>query len=140
MRTLEFDWYDAWVLAAVLFASKEYSPVLLWRVVAAGDALNKAIFTRDELELAFGRLVRADYIQVGIDGFAVTAKALELDVTNPAIESIARAIGAKLWSPSASTSTTPDETYVSRDAYAGAVKKYEKEFWQRYRSSASSKE
>jgi len=135
----EFDWYDAWLLAALLLASEGCSPVPLWRVIAAGDGLNKAILSRDEIELALGRLWHAGYTQVGPDGFAPTEAARALNVKESMIDvdSVARAIGAKPWSAALPMPRTPDETYVSRDAYEGAVKRYNQWFWQKYRSSAS---
>ena len=51
----EFEWYDAWILAAVIYAKEGEGPVLLWRLIAIADALNKAIVSRDELEMALGR-------------------------------------------------------------------------------------
>ncbi len=50
--TPEFEWYDAWVLAAVIYASEGAASVPLWRIVGIADALSKAIISRDELELA----------------------------------------------------------------------------------------
>jgi hypothetical protein len=131
----EFEWYDAWVLAAVIYATEGAAPVPLWRVVGVADALNKAIVSREELELALARLSRAGYVRAVSGGFEATPTALALKVPGPPMENIARAIGAGRWSPQAEMPRTADEVYVSADAYTKAVKKYRKEFWKEYRES-----
>ncbi len=129
----DFEWYDAWILAAVVYASDDAESVPLWRVVAVADGLNTAIVSRDELELAFGRLIQAGYVRVVPDGFAPTEPAVAFRAPGPPVEHIARAIGAKSWFPGVPMPRTPDETYVSKDAYRKAVKKYGKEFRKMYR-------
>jgi len=133
MDPVTFEWYDAWILAAVIYSSEESGPVPLWRVVGTADGLNKAIVSRDELELAFGRLIQAGFVRVLLDGFAPTDKAVALKAPGPPINGIASAIGAKSWSPGTPMPRTSDETYVSADAYAKATRKYKKEFWKAYR-------
>ena len=133
-ETADYEWYDAWILAAVVYASDGSAAVPLWRVVGAADGLNKAIVSRDELELALARLTQAGYVRVVPDGFAPTQKAMALKVPGPPVESIARAIGAKSWQPGAPMPRTSDETYVSADTYREAVKKYRKEFWKAHRA------
>jgi hypothetical protein len=135
MESVTFEWYDAWVLAAVIYASDGSESVPLWRVVGSADGLNKAIVSRDELELAFGRLTRAGYIRAAPDGVAATEKALALKRPGPPISTIARAIGARSWSPGTPMPETPDDTYVSADLYKKAVDKYKKEFWKAYREA-----
>jgi hypothetical protein len=132
----EFEWYDAWVLAALIYAADGAAPVPLWRLVAVADALNKAIVSREELEFALARLDRAGYVRAVSDGVEVAPTALALQTPGPPVEHIARVIGAKPWSPQAEMPRTTDEAYVSADAYAKAVKKYRKEFWKEYRGSA----
>ena len=133
-ETADFEWYDAWILAAVVYASDGSAAVPLWRVVGVADGLNKAIVSRHELELALGRLTQAGYVRVVTDGFAATQAALALKAPGPPVEHIARAIGAKSWLPGVPMPHTPDETYVSTDTYRKAVKKYRKEFWRMYRA------
>jgi hypothetical protein len=132
-RSSEFEWYDAWILAAVVFASDGDSAVPLWRLIAIADALNKAIVSRGELELGLGRLVGAGYVRVVAEGFEPTPAALALKAPGPPVENVARAIGARDWSAEADMPRTPDATYVTAEAYEKAVKKYRKEFWKEYR-------
>src|SRR5262245_7500536 len=131
-----FEWYDAWVLAALIYAKAGTASVPLWRLIGVADALNKAIVSRDELECALTRLDQAGFVRALSDGFDVTPRALALKAPGSPVEGIARAIGAKPWSPQAEMPRTPEEVYVSVDAYTKAVKKYRKEFWREYRGSA----
>ena len=129
----EFEWYDAWILAAVAYASDGGAPVPLWRLIEIADALNKAIVTRGELEIGLGRLVGAGYVRVVAEGFEPTQAALALKVPGPPVENIAKAIGAREWSAKAEMPRTTSTTYVTADAYEKALKKYRKEFWKMYR-------
>ena len=134
----EFAWYDAWILASVVIASDGGAPVPLWRLIGTADALNKAILTRGELELAFGRLVNAGYVRVVSEGFEPTPKALALTVPSPSpVEDTAKAIGAREWSAQAELPRTTSTTYVTAEAYEKAVKTYRKDFWKKYRSGRS---
>lgn len=133
----EFEWYDAWVLAAVIYAADGAAPAPLWRVVGVADGLNKAIVTRGELECALGRLTRAGYVRVAPEGFEATPAALALKLPGPPVENVAQAIGAKPWSPQAELPRTSDEVYVTADAYRKAVKTYGKEFSKRYRGKGA---
>lgn len=130
----EFEWYDAWILAAVIYASDGATPVPLWRVISIADALNKAVVTRDELELAIGRLAGAGYVRAVPDGFEATPAALALKIPGPPVENVARAIGAREWSPRAEMPRATGATYVTAEAYEKAVKKYRGEFWKKYQA------
>ena len=131
---LKFDWYDAWILAAVVWATEGDAPVPLWRLIWTADALNKAIVSRSELECGIGRLVSAGLICVAPDGFKATPKALALKAPGPPMEIVSKAIGAQEWSPKSEMPQTQRATYVSVDAYKRALKKYEKDFWKLYRT------
>ena len=134
-----FEWYDAWILAALVYASDGKAPVPLWRLIGTADTLNKAMVTRSELELAIGRLVTAGYVGVVSEGFEATAKALALRAPGPPVENVAKAIGAAEWSAQAEMPQTTNASYVTAEAYAKAEKKYRKEFSRAYRSSTKDK-
>ena len=134
-----FEWYDAWILAAVVYASDGKGPVPLWRLIGTADALNKAMVSRSELELGIGRLVTAGYVRVVSEGFEATSKALALKAPGPPVENVAKAIGAAEWSAQAEMPQTTNATYVTVEAYAKAEKKYRKEFWKAYRTRAEDK-
>jgi hypothetical protein len=129
-----FEWSDAWILAAVIWASDGEAPVPLWRLIAIADALNKAILSRDELEVGIGRLARAGYVRAAPDGFEATPTALALKAPGPPMEIVARAIGAREWSPQTEMPRTAEAVYVSVEAYRKALKKYGKHFWKEHRS------
>lgn len=131
---LKFDWYDAWILAAVVWASEGDGSVPLWRLIGTADALNKAIVSRGELECGMGRLVNAGLICVAPDGFKATPRALALKGPGWPMEIVSKAIGAKEWSPQSEMPQTQEAKYVSVDAYEKALKKYRKEFWKLYRT------
>jgi len=126
---LKFDWYDAWILAAVVWATEGDAPVPLWHLIWTADALNKAIVSRGELECGLGRLVSAGFISVVPDGFKATPRALALKAPGPPVEIVSKAIGAQEWSPQADMPHTREATYVSVDAYNKALKKYQRDFW-----------
>ena len=131
---VEFDWYDAWILAAVVWATEGDAAVPLWRLIHIADALNKAIVSRSELECGIRRLVRAGLVSVAPDGFKAMPRALALKAPGPPVEIVSRAIGAREWSPHSEMPHTQDATYVSVDAYEKALKKYRKEFGKLYRA------
>jgi hypothetical protein len=135
----EFEWYDAWVLAAVVY-SYDDAPAPLWQVIWTADALNKAIVSRGELEFALERLVRAEYVRVTSEGWEPTEKALELKAPGPPVEHIASAIGAREWSPHADMPRTTSAIYVTPEAYNKALKKYRKEFGKRFRTLRDEKD
>jgi len=129
-----FERYDAWILAAVIWGSDGGGPVPLWRVIAIADALNKAIVSRGELEVGMERLVRAGYVRAVPDGFEPTPMALALKAPGPPMEIVAKAIGAREWSPRNEMPRTTSAAYVTAEAYGKALKKSQKEFWKKYRS------
>ncbi len=72
-----FNWSDAWLLLAIGLAS-ETGPATLETIIAAGDRINFAIFTADELESGLVRLRDAGYIVGGVSSFALTEKSKTL--------------------------------------------------------------
>ncbi|HKS06507.1 MAG TPA: hypothetical protein VJR92_09370 [Gemmatimonadaceae bacterium] len=129
---LKFEWYDAWILAAVAWSAEGDAPIPLWKLIWTADALNKAIVTRGELECGIGRLVRAGFVEVAPEGFKAMPKALALVAPGPPMEIVSKAIGAQEWSSQAEFPRALGATYVTAEAYDKALKKYHKEFWKRY--------
>ena len=72
---------DAWLLLAILLASREGS-VPLDQIVAAGDFINHAIFNPDELEGGFRRLSAGKFIRERQSKFTVTKKVLDYYESN----------------------------------------------------------
>src|SRR5262245_30083541 len=131
---LKFEWYDAWILAAVVWSTEGDASVPLWRLIGTADALNKAIVTRGELECGMGRLVSAGLSCVEPDGFKATPRALALKGPGPPVEIVSKAIGAQDWSPQSEMPRSQEAKYVSVDAYEKALKTYGKEFRKLYRT------
>src|SRR5262245_55049989 len=96
-RELEFEWYDAWILAPVVWATEGDAAVPLWRLIGTADGLNKAIVGRSELECGIGRLVRAGLLCATPDGFKAMPRALALKGPGWPTEIVSKAIGAKEW-------------------------------------------
>lgn len=72
-------WEDAWVLQAVCLAtSSGTAPADLQAVMGAGDAVNHAVFTFDELSAGLRKLTAADIVTVRGDAIALTEQGREL--------------------------------------------------------------
>ena len=66
---------DAWALLAIIYANRSGSATLD-KIIAAGDAINVAIFLPNELEGGLARLTAGGYITEHEGAFASTDKAL----------------------------------------------------------------
>jgi hypothetical protein len=66
---------DAWVLLAIIYANRSGHGTLD-KIIAAGDAINVAIFLPNELEGGLARLTAGGYISEHDGTFAPTDKAL----------------------------------------------------------------
>lgn len=86
-------WSDAWLLYAILGASAE-APAPLEDVVAAGDAMNHAIFTFDELNGGLTRLTAVGLVTVVDKLLAATDLAKEIGSRISSIDSLAALIDA----------------------------------------------
>jgi len=72
----DWEFADAWFATAVAIQKK---PCELADVIAAGDAIDHAIFTREEIEVAVSRLVGAGLLWISDDGkFALTPAGADL--------------------------------------------------------------
>ena len=67
----EFISSDAWLLCAIFLASKKQAASLT-EIIAAGDTINHAIFTQDELEGGLGRLIQGGYVEATGGKFRTT--------------------------------------------------------------------
>ncbi len=69
-----FEWSDVWLMMALKSVDGSANGTALFNVMACGDALNHAGFTRSELRGGFNRLEAAGYISVEGSECALTAK------------------------------------------------------------------
>lgn len=74
---LRYNWSDAWLLLAVIYANKNGRGTLD-RIIAAGDLINHAIFSAKECESGLSRLTTGGYITQKDLSFVITDQALEI--------------------------------------------------------------
>lgn len=72
-QSLNYRWSDAWLLEAIVIASQR-RPASICEIIAAGDALNHAIFSPEEFESGLARLSQGGWIEENEEGFIITAK------------------------------------------------------------------
>ncbi|MDQ3907205.1 MAG: hypothetical protein M3268_02560 [Acidobacteriota bacterium] len=73
---LEFVRSDAWLLLAVLLASREhYAPVE--KIIEAGDYINRDIFSDEELNGGFTRLKAGGFVKERGGKYSATSKTLK---------------------------------------------------------------
>jgi len=102
-------WSDPWLLLAILDAQRDQPQATLERIYAAGDVVNHAIFTDDELMGGFARLEGGGFIAVQGATCAVTGRFLETWTTaggdrrslNKRLETLRKILAAPPWTPSA---------------------------------------
>jgi hypothetical protein len=68
------NWSDAWLLLAIVYANQN-GGATLDRIIAAGDAINHAIFTKAEFESGLVRLTRSGFIAEKDGHFVPTERA-----------------------------------------------------------------
>ena len=68
-----YHWSDAWLLLAIVYASRT-GDATLDKIIAAGDAINHAIFTPSELESGLARLLAGGYIERKVGVYSPCSK------------------------------------------------------------------
>lgn len=63
MKVKKYNYSDAWLLLAIIYASSGETEATLERIVAIGDAINHSIFNADELESGLARLTAGKFIK-----------------------------------------------------------------------------
>ena len=74
-KDIAFEWYDAWILYAVLLSARpdEYAP--LDAIIGSADYINHAIPTSGELDGALSRLIENGWVEQSNLSFAPSGKA-----------------------------------------------------------------
>lgn len=126
-----YNWSDAWLLLAIIYAGGG-GAANLERIIAAGDGINHAIFTRDELESGLARLTSGGYVEEEGGLFSATDKVMRVygktasrrRAVHTELRSAGKLIGAA--PPDAEQPHANDLTYAgfSAAAYTEAVNKY----------------
>jgi hypothetical protein len=73
---MNWTWSDAWLLTAAYFT--EENPVSLRGLIGAGDAINHAIFTDDEIDHGLTRLTAAGLARLEGGTIVLTDEAIRL--------------------------------------------------------------
>ena len=68
-----YQWSDAWLLLAIS-ATERTKPAELWYIIEAGDGIEHATFTYDELRSGLKRLGQGGWIKGAGGRFSVTSK------------------------------------------------------------------
>ena len=121
---------DAWFLEAVAGAGSSGEPSLS-RVIAEGDAINKAIFTQREIEEAVNRLTAARVLLVDGDRYLLTQEGSSLRERAPTGSVFDRLD----WLREALTempSTDASAWRLDEQAYLDVIAAYRSEFGQRF--------
>lgn len=127
----EFSGPDSWLLLATGLAARNRGARLV-EIIAAGDAVNHAIFTPAELRRGFAKLIAAGYLRVEGGRFFLVESAREA-VDRATERGFARAWGpitrflgvpSGSWDPP--NFEDPDWRYpdLSDEAYNAAVREY----------------
>ena len=136
-EALQFQASDAWLLLAIIIAADD-DVATLDEIVGAGDFINHAIFTNDEMESGLYRLARGGYIEEVDGNFRPTKLTLEKyeEICRKNKRSILgqldllrESIGAKPWVFGGSF-PRPENRYkypgITTEKLAQAVEKYHK--------------
>lgn len=73
-----FEFNDAWVLTSLFMYDSRFQELVLTHVIANGDVLNHAIFSLDELNEGFNKLIAANLIKFENDSIRLTESGLEI--------------------------------------------------------------
>lgn len=128
-----FLWSDAWLLLAT-GSTAQTEPAQIASVIAMGDAIEHAVFTKEELNGGIGRLQRAAYIEYTPAGLALTPQGRQLlehaSRAGATLSAQLRALRVQLGAPAWSTSYTPHDAqgsegeFISIEEYDRAVRHY----------------
>ncbi|MBZ5590008.1 MAG: hypothetical protein LAO05_15750 [Acidobacteriia bacterium] len=127
----EFSGSDSWVLLATGLAARNRGARLA-EVIAAGDAVNHAIFTLAELRRGFAKLIAAGYLRVEGGRFYLIESAREaVDQATKrgfarGFEPIGRFLGvqSRSWDPPTFEDPRWRFPDLSEEAYSAAVGEY----------------
>ena len=75
---IAFTSSDVWVLLSIALSETNASPVRLKDVFFAGDAINKAIFSPQELRRGIAKLTQAGYVRDEVGAYSLTPHGREL--------------------------------------------------------------
>jgi len=129
-KTIQFNWSDAWLLLAVIYAGNEGAN--LERIIEVGNGIEHSIFNPDELESGLARLTSSGYIKEKDGVFHAAPKAMRAYLeTTPTrsyihkdLERIEKLIGAASSSSDQPHSNNLKYPGFSMASYTKAVNNY----------------
>ena len=130
---MTWSWSDAWLLTAAHFTGE--NPVTLRRLFGAGDAINHALFTDNELDSGLTRLQAAGLARLDGDKIVLSDEALRL--CREAVDSTGYMFGATKTVEAALRTIDLggkdlDPVEVPKDAVVAAIEQYHKDFAREY--------
>ena len=135
--TPEYNWSDAWILLAIVYAGDKGAT--LERIISVGDGINHAIFEPNELESGLARLTSGGFIKEknGVFSATVKVKRAYSRTTTPRREILKELEDIRAFLKAASSETKQPKKNNLRypgfsiTAYNKAVDSYVKKFGQR---------
>ena len=128
------NWSDSWLLLAIIYADKQ-GGATLDKIIAAGDAINVAIFTAPELESGLARLTRSGFIEENAGLFVPTRKTqlqTKLGHTRRSMHNELKDVAKLLGCPSAIDDQPSQDSLrypgLSISVYEDAVETYRRSF------------
>ena len=130
---MNWSWSDAWLLTAAYFTQE--NPVSLRGLIGAGDGINHAIFTDDELDHGMTRLTAAGLARLEGETIVLTDEAVRL------CENVVKARGYTRDAMKAVevalreidlTGKEMDPVVVPKPAVVAAIEQYHKDFARDY--------
>lgn len=130
---MNWAWSDAWLLTAAYFT--EENPVSLRGLIGAGDAINHALFTDNEIDHGLTRLEAAGLARLDGDTIVLTDEAMRLceeavKSTGYMFEATKRVEAALRKIDLSGKEYKPVE--VSKPAVVAAIEQYHKDFAREY--------
>ncbi len=130
---IQFYWSNAWLLCSIIMVSDKEG-ARLERIIAAGDAVNHAIFNYDEVKTGFAKLMSHNLIEQKGDLFSATQEAIILYEKAKKRASLLKAIGnmerllAKMWNQTDRQTINKASLKLSKKKFESAVKDYQNTF------------
>jgi hypothetical protein len=130
---VNWSWSDAWLLIAAY--STQENPVSLRGLIGAGDGINHAIFTDNELDQGMTRLTAAGLARLEGETILLTDEAVRLceDAvkTTPYMRAAMKAVEVALREIDL-TGKEMDPVVVPKPAVVAAIEQYHKDFARDY--------
>jgi hypothetical protein len=128
-----FAWWDAWILLAVIYATRSTPTASLTAIIGVGDFIEHAILTRGELETGLKRLIEAGMLTHTENGFLLGERAqrfwAELEgregTVRKDLDATASFLGSTKWEPGG-LPNPPTQDYVSKEQYEAAADEYQR--------------